>query len=261
MRSPARLLFVVIGASALAPAAHAQGYLVAAVASAASPGCQDSEQVPLVAQPAASASASCATTASASASAHSDLATAMVELDLEAAGLGSNAGGQPQLQDSFRFQAPPGLLAPNEPLLVGVTFRLDGSVDASAVAAGAAFASFSVIDSFSPANPNGVFVANQTIDTAFTGPVDSMGTIEVRQPFLEAQLTMSLVHFQGINAGHVDLIGSVALDLPPGVTWTSYSGVLLTVPEATPVAGAGAAAVAIAAMFRSRRGRATKRRR
>lgn len=43
----------------------------------------------------------------------------------------------------------------------------------------------------------------------------------------------------------VDAIGSIELDRPPGITWTSSSGVLLTVPE--PASGL-AALVALAAL-------------
>ena len=106
-------------------------------------------------------------------------------------------------------------------------------------------------DFYYGADPAALFLVSGGLASPTSGPTDFSGTIEVHQPFLTAQLAMTLLG-QGLQDGTVDSLASIALDLPPGITWTSTSGVLLTVPEASPAAAALGAALTLAALLRTR---------
>jgi hypothetical protein len=184
-----------------------------------------------------------------------DLPTATSALNLAAVPPGANAAGETQLVDQFLFHDPGGVLAPNENLVVGVTFTLDASVSAGASPA-PPYTNFLVYDLslgdfYYGADPAALFLVSGALSTPTSGPTDFSGTIEVHQPFLTAQLAMTLLG-QGLQDGTVDSLASVALDLPPGITWTSTSGVLLTVPDASPTAGAFTVALTLAALLWTR---------
>jgi hypothetical protein len=244
----------------LAMPAHAQINQVSATTSAVTSGCLDTDNTGLLIATNAHALASCASASgSALAESTADLPTATAALRLEATNASvSNAAGQTQLVDNFIFQDPTQVLAPNEPLIVGVTFTLDGAVAPGSLTANPGVHpylaySLSIIDFYYGADPDALFQANGTILTPTSGAMQFTDTIEVRQPFLNAQLVMNLLG-QGLTEGSVDYVASIALDLPAGITWTSTSGVLLTVPEPTPIL-ANAAVLASLALLRVRRSR------
>lgn len=249
----------------LATTATAQINQVSATTSAVTSGCFDTDNTGLITANAAHALATCATASgSALAESTADLPTATAALRLEATPVNvSNAAGQTQLVDNFLFQDPTHVLAPGEPLIVGVTFTLDGAVAPGSLTANPGVYSYlayslSIIDFYSGADPDALFQANGTIMSPTSGAMEFSGEIEVRQPFLNAQLSMSVLG-QGLTEGSVDYVASIALDLPPGITWTSTSGVLLTVPEPDPMLGAFAAIWALLATRKSRWNRAVMR--
>lgn len=241
----------------LAASATAQINQVGAVASAVTMGCQDIDNPGLLIATVAHALASCSNVSgSALAESTADLPTATAALRLEATPANvSNAAGQTQLVDSFLFQDPTKVLAPGEPLIVGVTFTLDGAVAPGSLTSNPAYSyldySLSLVDFYYAADPDALFQANGAIMTPTSGALQFTDTIEVRQPFLNAQLVMNLSG-PGLTEGLVDYIASIELDLPAGITWTSTSGVLLTVPEPAPILANVALLVSLALLRRRR---------
>lgn len=253
MRPILRVFTAALAGVAVSTAASAQIHQVQAVASAASGDCSDQDSTGLISAPSAHALASCTAGGTVIAEGTADLPTATTVLHLEAAGSVANAAGQVQLVDSFLFADPTHVLAPNEKLLVGVTFTVDESVSAGAVTGNPVlYYALDLRDFYYGAAPAASFTASGQIDAAGSGVTDFSGTIEVRQPFLNAQLSMTLLG-SGIHAGAVDATASIRLDLPPGITWTSTSGVLLTVPEPTADLAAATAALSLCAVARAGR--------
>jgi hypothetical protein len=241
----------------LAAPATAQINQVGAVTSAVTMGCQDIDNTGLLIATFAHALSSCSNASgSATAESTADLPTATAALRLEATPANvSNAAGQTQLVDSFLFQDPTQVLAPGEPLIVGVTFTLDGAVAPGSLTSNPAYSylaySLSLVDFYYAADPDALFQVNGAIMTPTSGAMQFTDTIEVRQPFLNAQLVMNLSG-PGLTEGLVDYVASIDLDLPAGITWTSTSGVLLTVPEPAPLLANAALLVSIA-LLRARR--------
>ena len=253
MRATIRALAAALAACAIPTSVAAQGYQVQATATAISGACTDSDATGLISAATAHAFATCTAPGTVVADGDVDLASATTALVLDAAGSYANAAGLAQLVDNFVFQDPSHVLAPNEPLVVGVTFRLDRSVSAGAMTSTPAYSfvyyDFDIIDFYYSADPAALFEASGDVDVTGDAVDEYSGTIVVRQPFLTAQLGMTLLG-QGIQLGVVDAVASIQLDLPPGITWTSSSGVLLTVPEPASALAALVALLALASRAR-----------
>lgn len=262
MRAPfmtfTQSILAALASALLAASATAQINQVAAVGSAVTSGCLDTDNTGLLVATAAYALASCANASgSALAEGTVDLPTATSALRLEATPFNlSNAAGQTQLVDNFIFQDPTQVLAPGEPLIVGVTFTLDGAVAPGSLTANPGVYSYlsyslSLVDFYYGGDPDASFQVTGAIMTPTSGAMQFTDTIEVRQPFLNAQLSMNLTG-PGLTEGSVDYVASIDLDLPPGITWTSTSGVLLTVPEPAPALAHGVVLASLALLQRRR---------
>jgi hypothetical protein len=230
-----------IAALAIAPLASAQLHTASGTVSVYAGGgmCSDSDQDNLSPNPIATTSAFCVAQdgSSASGGTVADLAAGKVGLAISTSPLPSSAGGAAMsgLTDRLTFTVAGGI-EPNEDLLVGVTFTLAGelSPDAAFDFQFGRFLdySFAFSDSYSLAADH-FFSASGSVDsTSFTSPQVFTNVVKVRGAFLTADVGMNL-SLPGIHQGSVDFLNSatIALDLPPGVTFTSASGVFLTAPE------------------------------
>ncbi len=225
------------------------------------PNCNDSDQVVVSPLPSATTAASCTATngASAAGASRADLTTGSVGLELFAnpvAGGYAGGAGQSALADRLTFSVAGGI-GQNEDLLVGVTFTLDGSLSTDAL-----FDSiygryldynfdFSDFASFAP--DHALDALGMVTTTPFLGPLTFSKVVKIRGAFLTANVAMDLF-VPGIIQGSVDFLNTatVALELPPGVTFTSESGVFLTAPEPAGAA-LGVASLLTLAGLRQRR--------
>jgi hypothetical protein len=194
------------------------------------PNCTDSDQTVPSQLPSAMTSAACtaANGASASGATSADLTTGSVGLEVFANPVvGGYAGGSAlaALTDQLHFTVPG--LAPGADLLVRVTFTLAGtfSPDALFQTIYGRYLDYNL--SFHD------FTASGTLTTTpFLGPTTFSEVVSIPSPFLDANVAMTLF-VPGIEQGSVEFLhtATIALDLPPGVTFTSESGVFLTAPE------------------------------
>jgi MYXO-CTERM domain-containing protein len=143
------------------------------------------------------------------------------------------------LTDRLHFTVPGGLAA-GEDLLVGVTFTLAGSLSPDALF-DPIYGRFLDYDlnfydwasSFDPEHQLATF--GKLTATPFAGPLVLSKVVKIRGDFLLATVSMTL-SVPGISQGSVEFLdlmdgATIALDLPPGVTFTSESGTFLSAPE------------------------------
>jgi hypothetical protein len=234
-------------AGGVADSAWAYSVLVDVFASSPS-GCTDGTSTGYVQQPSAQATASCD---SATASAMADLPTGITTVSTTASGPTQtgdpNAAAKAELRDRFLFSVP--APAASAPLLVDVTFTLDGAIPVGAIGQGNTpflFYTLTFDDPFNLSDPAATFQNDSSIEVPTSGAIEFTATVPVRQPFFTADLVLTL-WAPGLKGGAVDYDASVAIDVPPGVTWTSASGVLLSnVPEPGPALTAAVAILALA---------------
>jgi hypothetical protein len=92
---------------------------------------------------------------------------------------------------------------------------------------------------------------DDVISAPTTGVVPYAKDVLLRSPFFWAEIVADQVE-AACTEGSVDYVATVAIDVPPGVTWTSETGAFLA-PE--PAAGIAALAVGLAlAALRTRAG-------
>ena len=257
MRLAARMAVVWIGC-ALAPAAAAQPFGVTAGAGAVAQPCVDDDQTGYVA-PSASATASCVASdevAMASAETHGDLATGIFTVSASAdstQSAGATADSLVRFLDRLTFQVPQGLLGPDEPLAVHVSFTLDGSVSGNAappLSTGHFLEyrfDFSDLSDFSDSH---TFSVTDVISAPTSGVLPYAKDVLVRGPFFRVEVVSDHVE-AACTEGSVDYIATVAIDAPDGVTWTSETGAFL-VPEASAALGAAAMLLALSALRATR---------
>jgi hypothetical protein len=242
----------VLACACLAFAAPAASYAVFASAGAtdvSSGSCSDSDVTGVLAAPSASASAACA---NGEAQAFADLTTASVGLFASADSTPLNSmivSAETELQDVLHFQVPPAMNG--QPFSLGVAFALDGVITPNA---DPYFSGPGLLTSRCVLTDQGNF---DSFDGLFvdTAPVSGMriasDTIEITPPGYSMNVSMRMIA-PGLTEGTIDFLatGKLHLALPPGVTYTSDSGVFHA-PE--PAASAiGAAAFASLALLRRR---------
>jgi hypothetical protein len=247
----------------LAQLASAQAHSVGGTVSifAGVPNCNDSDQIVNSQLSSATTAAQCtaANGASSSASSHADLTTGSVGLGFVAspvAGGYAGGAGQSSLTDQLHFTVAGGI-GQNEDLLLPVTFTLDGSLSPDAlfdpVYGRYLDYNFSFSD-FASSDPEHALAAYGPVTTTpFVGPLTFSKVVKIRGAFLTASVALDLFA-PGITQGSVDFLhtATVALDLPPGVSFTSDSGVFLTAPEPAGAALGAASGLALAALRRRR---------
>jgi hypothetical protein len=215
-----------------------------------------------VEQPTALVNAGCTLGGVTTADALADLPSGSAAVSIAAAGSTPSgdafASARAMLQDRFLFSVPEGLLAPGEDLLVDVTFRLHGAVSIGALAAagGENFLIYSLCISDPSGITAGKFLNRGTIDMETFGETVFTQTVTVKQPFFWTDLFMEL-WIPGVLEGAVDYGATIEIDVPPGVGWSSESGVLLTAAE--PGAGLAGAIAAVAVLAVAPLGRVTRR--
>lgn len=241
--------------------ASAQAHSVAGTVSifAGVPNCNGSDQIVNSQLASATTLAGCiaANGASASGVTGADLGAGSVGLELFASPVaGGYAGGSAQaaLTDQLHF-AVPGGLAPGEDLLVGVTFTLAGTLSPDALfdPIYGRFLDYDLnfYDWASPFDPaHGLTAFGQLTSKPFLGPLVFSQVVKIRGDFLLANVSMALF-VPGISQGGIEFLdlldgATIALDLPPGVTFTSLSGAFLTAPEPTATTLALASALTLA---------------
>jgi hypothetical protein len=242
----------------LAPAAAAQ-FGVTAGAGAVAPPCVDSEQTGYVA-PSTSANASCTGSdgiGNASGETDADLRTGIFAVSAAAdstQAVGATANSVVRFNDRLTFQVPQGLLAPEEPLTVHVSFTLDGTVsgDAAPPLSTGHFLEYHFdFTDLTESSDTHSFSVDDVISAPTTGVVPYAKDVLLRSPFFWAEIVADQVE-AACTEGSVDYVATVAIDVPPGVTWTSETGAFLA-PE--PAAGIAALAVGLAlAALRTRAG-------
>ena len=239
--------------------AHSVGGTVSIFAGV--PNCNDSDQIVDSQLSSATTAAQCtaANGASSSASSHADLATGSVGLAFLAtpvAGGYAGGAGQSSLTDQLHF-AVAGGIGQDEDLLIPVTFTLDGTLSPDAlfdpIFGRYVDYDFSFFDfaSFDPEHALSAF--GKVTTTPFLGPLTFSKVVKIRGAFLTANVALDLFA-PGIIQGDVDFLhtATIALDLPPGVSFTSDSGVFLTAPEPAGAALGAAALLALVALRRRR---------
>jgi hypothetical protein len=249
--------FVCLASAAPAPAYYSVRGVTSVTAGTGA--CNDSQLVNAVQLPSVATSAGCVAPSGASASGETiaDLTTGSVGLYVVAAPLpsSSSAAAQAEFTDQLHFSVPGGI-GQNEDLLVDVTFTLDGVVSPTAIPVYAHFLdyNFEFYDFSDPSGADYSFVPSGSIDAApFAGPLTFTKTVKLHGSFLTANVSI-LLGAPGIYDGSVDFFhtATVAIDAPPGVTFTSDSGVFLTAPEPAGAA-LGAASLLALAGLRQRR--------
>ncbi len=237
-----RCFLLLIPLLAIPPLASAQSYSVGGTVSvfAGVPNCLDTDQVPFSQLPSATTAAACtaANGASASGATNADLATGSVGIELftsPVAGGYAGAAGQSALSDTLYF-AVAGGIAQDEDLLVRVTFTLDGTLSPDALfdsIYGRYFDyNFNFSDTASFAADHALAALGKVTTTPFVGPLIFSKVVKIRGAFLTAHVSLDLF-VPGIYQGSLDFgnTAKIALQLPPGVTFTSESGVFLSAPE------------------------------
>jgi hypothetical protein len=265
-RRYALIPLVCLGFAELASAqAHSVGGTVSIFAGV--PNCNDSDQVVNSQLASATTIAGCiaANGASASGVTTADLAAGSIGVELFASPTsGGYAGGaaQASLTDQLHFTVPGGL-PPGEDLLVGVTFTLEGTLSADALfdPIYGRFLDYDLnfYDWAAPFDPeHGLTEFGKLTTAPFTGSLVSSQVVKIDRDFLLANVSMYLT-VPGITQGGLEFLdlldgARIELDLPPGVTFTSLSGVFLTAPEpgATALATASLATLAVVARARSK---------
>jgi len=229
-----------------AETASAQAHSVGGTVSifAGVPNCNDSDQVANSQLASATTSAGCiaANGASASGVTSADLAAGSIGLELFASPISggyAGAAGQAFLIDQLHFTVPGGV-PQGDDLLVGVTFTLAGALSADALfdPIYGRFLDYDLnfYDWASPFDPeHGLKEYGQLTTTPLLGPLVFSQVVKIRGDFLLANVSMYLT-VPGITQGSLEFLdlqdgATIELDLPPGVTFTSLSGVFLTAPE------------------------------
>jgi hypothetical protein len=205
--------------------------------------CSQSDDSGVLAAPSASASATCP---SGSAGALADLTTASVGLFVSAnstpqAQMVSSA--ETELLDVVHFQVPPAMNG--QPFSLGVTFALDGVITFDAdpyvtalLSSRCILVDVSNFDSF-----DGLF----TDTTPVSGLRTVSDTIQITPPSYSMNVSMHMLA-PGLMEGTIDFLttGELQLALPPGVTYTSDSGVFhAPEPAAAAIAAAAFASLAL----------------
>lgn len=226
-------------------------YLVVAKAGAtdvSGGSCSQSDDSGVIAAPSASASVTCP---GGTADAIADLTTASIRL-FAAADSTPQAqmvvSAEAELFDVVHFQVPPAMNG--QPFSLGVAFALDGVItpDAAPYTSGLLTSRCILSDQGNFDTFDGLFV-----DTApVSGLRIASGTIEITPPAYAMNVSMHLIA-PGLTEGTIDFSTTAELQLamPPGVTYTSDSGVL-QVPEPSAAAIGAAACVALAMRPRRR---------
>ncbi|MEO6032130.1 MAG: PEP-CTERM sorting domain-containing protein [Burkholderiaceae bacterium] len=196
-----------------------------------------------------SRSTGCAGTAS-SVDLRADAATGSIGLRGTSAGNGlgsSQAAAQVSFMDLWSIGVPVGF-APGT-FSIPATLKLDGSVPPGALSGFNRLADYSLTfrDLYGGLSPTSLLQGNGSITTAGSYALSFSGNIEFRYygpgsalpP--TAEVTMS-VFMPGLNEGTVDFYNtaSVWLDLPPGFTATTSSGIPLMFTPAVPEPSSGA---------------------
>lgn len=223
-----------------AVATPASGYAVFASAGAtdvSGGSCSQSDSSGAIAAPSAAASVTCPGGA---AEAMADLTTASVALFASADSTPTAqmvVSAETEFLDRLTFQVPPAMQG--QPFLLGVTFAIDGAITPDATpSSGSLLTSRCIVtDSGFASSFDGLFVDVVPV----SGLRTVSGSVEVTPPAYAANVSMRMIT-SALTEGTVDFLGrgEMRLTLPPGVTYTSDSGVFQA-PEP------GAAAVAIAA--------------
>lgn len=234
-----RLALALILAGYTLPSAAAADYSVRGVVSvnAGAGACSDSELVNATPAPSLTTAAGCVAPSGSAASGETvaDLATGSVGLLLLASPLPSSSAAssaQTQLTDQLHFTVPGGI-GQNENLLVDVTWTLDGQITSTTLPTFAHPLDYSLefydfADPFTGAHGHNVFASR---DAPYLGPESFTKTVALSGAFLTANVAMLLGG--GIQDGSVDFLhgATIAIAAPPGVTFTSDSGVFLSAPE------------------------------
>jgi hypothetical protein len=258
------LFLLLVPVLAIPQLASAQAYSVGGTVSifAGVPNCNDSDQVVNAQLPSATTAAGCTATngASASGSSLADLTTGSVGLEFLAipvAGGYAGGAGQSSLTDQLHFSVAGGI-GQDEDLLVDVTFTLDGALSPDALfdPSYGRYLDYSLhFYDFASFDPDHALTALGTVTTTpFLGPLTFSKVVKIRGAFLTANVSLDLF-VPGIIQGSVDFLNgaTIALDLPPGVTFTSQSGAFLTAPEPGATSLAAATLATFAALARRRR--------
>lgn len=241
-------------ASLVAPPPAAASYSVVATAGVSAGICTDVDNSGVLTAPSASASAACP---SGSAQAFADISTASM-------GVYAFADSTPQVLtitsaeaeffDQVHFHVPPAL--DGQPFSLGVAFALDGAISADATPTVTALLTSRCIltDLSSQQQYDGLFVDTSPVSGLRTIP----GTLSITPPDYTMYVSMHMLA-PGLTEGTVDFSTSaeLQLDVPPGVTYDSDSGVFHAPEPGTDAIGTAAAAALAAvgarALARQRR--------
>lgn len=247
--------------------ASAQAHSVGGTTSifAGVPNCNDSDQVVNSQLPSAITIAGCiaANGASASGVTSADLPAGSIGIELFASPISggyAGAAAQASLTDQLHFTVPGGI-PQGEDLLVGVTLTLEGTISSDALfdPIYGRFLDYNLnfYDWASPFDPeHGLTEFGKLTTAPFAGSLVFSQVVKIRGDFLLANISMDLF-VPGIYQGSLEFLdlldgARIELDLPPGVTFTSLSGVFLTAPEPASTT-LGAASLLTLACLRQRR--------
>jgi hypothetical protein len=257
-RVPARRLawaasLVLAGIAVATPAAASYFVVAKATASLGTGSCNDIDDSGVLTAPSASASAlACPSTA---AGAEVDIATASMGVFAFAdstPGFTNLASAEAEFFDVVHFDVP--AVLEGQPFELGVVFAVEGVMTPDAAPhVNTLLTSRCVLGDLNSSDTyDGLLIDSTPVSGLRTIP----GTITITPPAYSMNVSMHMLA-PGLIEGTVDFLttGELLLEIPPGVTYTSDSGVFhAPEPGAGAVGAAAGASLAVARSRRSRRG-------